>query len=43
MKIAVKARAFLKARRGNVAIMFAIALIPLMIGAGAGPKTLTPS
>src|SRR5690348_13657996 len=36
MKIAVKARAFLKAKRGNVAMMFAIALIPLMIGAGAG-------
>jgi len=33
---AVKARAFLKARRGNVAMMFAITLVPLMIGAGAG-------
>lgn len=31
-----KARAFLKARRGNVAMMFAITLVPLMIGAGAG-------
>jgi len=33
---AVKARAFLGARRGNVAMMFAITLVPLMIGAGAG-------
>src|ERR1700748_3719881 len=29
-------RGFCKSRRGNVAMMFAIALIPLMIGAGAG-------
>ncbi len=29
-------RSFLCCRRGNVAMMFAIALIPLMIGAGAG-------
>ena len=36
MKIAVKSRAFLKSKRGNVAMMFAIALVPLMIGAGAG-------
>ncbi len=31
-----RARAFLRSDRGNVAMMFAIALIPLMIGAGAG-------
>ena len=36
MKTAVKARAFLTSKRGNVAMMFAIALVPLMIGAGAG-------
>ncbi|HET7084255.1 MAG TPA: TadE/TadG family type IV pilus assembly protein [Rhizomicrobium sp.] len=29
-------RRFLQSERGNVAIMFAVALIPLMIGAGAG-------
>lgn len=29
-------RAFAKSERGNVAMMFAVALIPLMIGAGAG-------
>jgi Flp pilus assembly protein TadG len=31
-----KVRAFVASKRGNVAMMFAIALIPLMIGAGAG-------
>src|SRR4249919_4034565 len=31
-----KMRAFLSSKRGNVAMMFTIALIPLMIGAGAG-------
>ena len=37
MKLLVaNARAFLRARRGNVAMMFAITLVPLMIGAGAG-------
>ncbi|HKU65583.1 MAG TPA: pilus assembly protein [Rhizomicrobium sp.] len=30
------ARDFLRSKRGNVAMMFAIALVPLMIGAGAG-------
>ncbi|HWU55622.1 MAG TPA: TadE/TadG family type IV pilus assembly protein [Rhizomicrobium sp.] len=35
-KLAVTARAFLKSRRANVAVMFALALVPLMIGAGAG-------
>jgi Flp pilus assembly protein TadG len=30
------AREFLRSKRGNVAMMFAIALMPLMIGAGAG-------
>ena len=35
-KFATKIRAFLRSKRGNVAMMFAIALIPLMIGAGAG-------
>jgi len=35
-KVADKARAFLKSKRGNVAMMFALALVPLMIGAGAG-------
>jgi Flp pilus assembly protein TadG len=29
-------RAFLKSRRGNVAMIFAISVIPLVIGAGAG-------
>jgi len=33
---AIKVPAFLRSKRGNVAMMFAIALIPLMIGAGAG-------
>src|SRR6185295_8363774 len=37
MKLFVaKARALLASRRGNVAMMFALALLPLMIGAGAG-------
>ena len=31
-----KIRAFLESKRGNVAMMFTLALIPLMIGAGAG-------
>ena len=35
-QIATAARAFLKSKRGNVAMMFAIMLVPLMIGAGAG-------
>src|ERR1043166_5619451 len=34
--LTAKIRAFVKAKRGNVAMMFTIALIPLMIGAGAG-------
>jgi Flp pilus assembly protein TadG len=35
-KFAVIARAFLKSNRANVAMMFALSLLPLMIGAGAG-------
>ena len=35
-KFATKIRAFLRSERGNVAMMFAVALVPLMIGAGAG-------
>jgi len=31
-----RVRAFLESKRGNVAMMFALALVPLMIGAGAG-------
>ena len=34
--IAATARAFLRSKRGNVAMMFAVALVPLTIGAGAG-------
>ncbi len=34
--LAVKARALIKSDRGNIAMMFAIALVPLMIAAGAG-------
>lgn len=34
--LAGKARAFLRARHGNVAMMFALALVPLTIAAGAG-------
>src|SRR5665213_3373722 len=34
--IAAKARAFLRAKRGNVAMIFAIALVPIVIAAGAG-------
>jgi Flp pilus assembly protein TadG len=30
------ARAFLRSERGNIAMMFGVALVPLMIGAGAG-------
>ena len=30
------ARAFLRSSRGNVAMMFALAIVPLMIGAGVG-------
>ncbi len=33
---AINARDFLRSKRGNVAMMFAVALVPLMIGAGAG-------
>jgi Flp pilus assembly protein TadG len=33
---AVKARAFLRAKRGNVAMMFALAIVPLVIAAGTG-------
>ncbi len=36
LKFAATARDFLRSKRGNVAMMFAIALMPLMIGAGAG-------
>lgn len=36
IEFAATMRSFLRSRRGNVAMMFAIALIPLMIGAGAG-------
>jgi Flp pilus assembly protein TadG len=35
-KFAGIARAFLKSNRANVAMMFSLALLPLMIGAGAG-------
>lgn len=35
-KAAATMRSFLRSARGNVAMMFAIALIPLMIGAAAG-------
>ena len=35
-KFAAIARDFLRSKRGNVAMMFAIMLVPLMIGAGAG-------
>ena len=35
-RIAAIARAFLKSSRANVAVMFALSLMPLMIGAGAG-------
>jgi Flp pilus assembly protein TadG len=35
-QIAIKARAFLRARRGNVAMMFAIAMVPMTLAAGAG-------
>jgi len=35
-KFAAMARDFLRSKRGNVAMMFAIMLVPLMIGAGAG-------
>ncbi len=35
-KFAATARDFLRSKRGNVAMMFAIMLVPLMIGAGAG-------
>src|SRR5207302_9261651 len=31
-----KTRAFLECRRGNVAMIFGLSVIPLMIGAGAG-------
>jgi Flp pilus assembly protein TadG len=34
--LAAKMRSFLRSAQGNVAMMFAIALIPLMIGAAAG-------
>src|ERR1700743_2770904 len=34
--LAAKARALIKSDRGNIAMMFAIALVPLMIAAGAG-------
>ena len=34
--LTAKMRSFLRSARGNVAMMFAIALIPLMIGAAAG-------
>jgi hypothetical protein len=35
-KFAAKMRAFLRSERGNIAMMFAVALVPLMIGAGVG-------
>ena len=35
-KFATKIHAFLRSKRGNVTMMFAVALVPLMIGAGAG-------
>jgi Flp pilus assembly protein TadG len=34
--IAAKARAFLRAKRGNVAMMFGLALVPLTVAAGVG-------
>src|SRR5471032_649657 len=34
--IAATARAFLRAKRGNVAMMFGLALVPLTIAAGVG-------
>jgi Flp pilus assembly protein TadG len=34
--IAAKARAFLRAKRGNVAMIFAVSMIPLAIAAGVG-------
>lgn len=34
--LAARARAFLRARRGNVAMMFGLAMVPLTIAAGAG-------
>src|SRR4051812_12787314 len=34
--IAAKARAFVRSRRGNVAMMFAIAMLPMTLAAGAG-------
>ncbi len=36
LKFTATMRSFLRSNRGNVAMMFAIALIPLMIGAAAG-------
>ncbi len=35
-RLAAKARAFLRAKRGNVAMIFGLAVIPLAIAAGAG-------
>jgi len=34
--IAAVARGFLRAKRGNVAMMFGLALVPLVLAAGAG-------
>jgi Flp pilus assembly protein TadG len=34
--IATKARAFVRSKRGNVAMMFAIAMVPMTLAAGAG-------
>src|ERR1700761_55541 len=34
--LAAKARAFLRAKRGNVAMMFGLAMVPLTVAAGAG-------
>ena len=34
--LAARARAFLRAKRGNVAMIFALALVPLTVAAGAG-------
>ena len=34
--IAAKARAFVRSKRGNVAMMFAIAMVPMVLAAGAG-------
>jgi Flp pilus assembly protein TadG len=34
--IAAKARVFVRSRRGNVAMMFAIAMVPMTLAAGAG-------